>query len=85
MDFRRKYFPDSSIDKFKYRLVTKGYTQKNIDYFDTYALVTTISFIRVLFSLTSIHKLFVRQMDVKTAFLNGDSEEEIYMDQFQVV
>ena len=44
-----------------------------------FALVIRISSIRILISLTSIHKLFIHQMDVKTTFLNGDLEEEIYM------
>ena len=76
--------PDRFIDKYKARLVAKGYNQKkNIDYFDTFALVTRISSIRVLIALASIHKLFVHQMDVKTAFLNKELEEEIYMDQLE--
>ena len=61
-------------------MVTKGFIQRqNIDYLDTFAPVTRISSIGVLFALTSIYKLFVHQMDVKTAFLNGKLEEEIYM------
>lgn len=40
--------------------------------------VTRISSIRILIALASIHKLFVHQIDVKTAFLSGDLEEEIY-------
>ena len=44
-----------------------------------FAHVTRIPSIRILIALTSIHKLFIHQMDVKTKFLNGDLEEEIYM------
>ena len=73
-----------SIEKYKGRLVAKGLTQKqNLDYFDTFTLVTMISSIRILISLASIHKLFIHQMDVKAAFLNGDLEEEIYMLQLE--
>ena len=74
--------PDGSIEKYKARLVAKGFSQKpNIDYFDTFAPVTRISSIRVLLALASIHRLVIHQMDVKTAFLNGELEEEIYMTQ----
>ena len=73
---------NGSIDKFKARLVAKGYKQGHgVDYFDTYAPVARISSIRCLIALASIHKLVIHQMDVKTAFLNGDLEEEIYMEQ----
>ena len=72
--------PDGSIEKYKARLVAKGFPQKqNVDYFDTFAPVTRISYIRIFIALASIHKLFIHQMDVKTTFLNGDLEEEIYM------
>ena len=61
-------------------MVAKGFSQKqNIDYFDTFSHVTRISSIRILIALASIHKLFIHQMDVKTTFLNGDLDEEIYM------
>lgn len=52
-----------------------------MDYFDTYAPVAMITSIRVLFSLASIYDLYVHQMDVKTTFLNGDLDEEVYMEQ----
>ena len=46
-----------------------------------YTPVARISFIRVLLVLASIYGLFVQQMDVKTVFLNGELDEEIYMEQ----
>jgi hypothetical protein len=62
--------------------VAKGYKQKqNVDYFNTYSPVTRIASIRILFAIAYIYKLVVHQMDVKTAFLNGDLEEKIYMEQ----
>uniref|UniRef100_A0A2N9F059 CCHC-type domain-containing protein n=1 Tax=Fagus sylvatica TaxID=28930 RepID=A0A2N9F059_FAGSY len=80
--FRRKYRTDGTIQTFKARLVAKGFRQREgIDYFDTYAPVARITSIRVLIALASIYKLVVHQMDVKTAFLNGDLDEEVYMDQ----
>ena len=74
--------PDGTIDKYKARLVVKGYRQKEgLDYFDTYSLVTRITSIRMLIALAAVHDLKIHQMDVKTAFLNGELEEEIYMEQ----
>ena len=79
--FKRKLKLDGTIDKFKAHLIDKGYKQKhNVDYFDTYSPVTRIASIRILLSIASIYKLVVHQMDVKTTFLNGDLEEEIYME-----
>ncbi|GJY53898.1 zinc finger, CCHC-type containing protein [Tanacetum coccineum] len=75
--FKRKMKIDGTIEKFKVRLVIQGFRQKSgIDYFDTYALVARISTIRLLISMESIHNLIIHQMDVKTAFLNGELDEE---------
>ncbi|KAE8686443.1 hypothetical protein F3Y22_tig00111061pilonHSYRG00022 [Hibiscus syriacus] len=80
--FRKKMRPDGLIQRYKARLDVKGFTQRfGLDYFDTHSPVTKISTIRALFALASIHKLQVHQMDVKTIFLNGDLDEEIYMEQ----
>ncbi|GKE04245.1 zinc finger, CCHC-type containing protein, partial [Tanacetum coccineum] len=79
--FKRKMKVDGTIDKFKARLVIQGFRQKEgIDYFDTYAPVARITTIRLLLALVAIHNLVIHQMDVKTAFLNGDLEE-VYMNQ----
>nr|GEX55756.1 hypothetical protein [Tanacetum cinerariifolium] len=73
---------DGSIDKYKSRLVIQDFRQKDgINFFDTYALVARISTIRLLLVLAAIHDLVIHQMDVKTAFLNGDLDEEFYMKQ----
>ncbi|PKI59003.1 hypothetical protein CRG98_020571 [Punica granatum] len=73
---------DGSIDKYKARLVIKGYKQKEgLDYFDTYSPVTRINSIRMILAIAALRNLEVHQMDVKTAFLNGDLDEEIYMEQ----
>ncbi|KAA0059671.1 Retrovirus-related Pol polyprotein from transposon TNT 1-94 [Cucumis melo var. makuwa] len=79
---KKKLKPDRSVDKYKARLVAKGFRQReNIDFFDTFSPVTRITFIRVLISIAALNNLLIHQMDVKTAFLNGDLEEEIYMKQ----
>ena len=80
--FKKKLKADGSIDKYKARLVIKGFRQKqDLDYFDTYSQVTRITSIRMLIAIASILNLEIHQMDVKTAFLNGELEEEIYMQQ----
>ena len=80
--FKRKLKADGSIDKYKARLVVKGYKQKEgVDYFDPYSLVTKITPIQMLIAITALHNIKIHQMDVKTTFLNGELNEEIYMEQ----
>jgi hypothetical protein len=78
--FKKKLRLDDTIDKYKVRLVVKGYTQKEgNDFFDTYSPIARLTTIRVLLSLAASHGILIHQMDVKTIFLNGELEEEIYM------
>ncbi|KAF3633924.1 putative glucan endo-1,3-beta-glucosidase A-like [Capsicum annuum] len=72
---------DDTIGNFKARLVVKGFKQKeSLDYFDTYSPVTRITSIQMLIALAAVYDLQIHQMDVKTAFLNRELEEEIYME-----
>ena len=60
---------DGSIDKFKTRLVAKGFKQKaDLDFFDTFFPVTRITSTRLLIAIVAIFDLKIHQMDVKTAF-----------------
>jgi hypothetical protein len=79
--FKKKLRPDGTIEKYKASLVAKGYNQKGEEFFDTYSLVVWLTTIRVLLSLATSYGLLVHQMDIKTTFLNGELEDEIYMDQ----
>ena len=73
---------DGAIEKYKARLVVKGSKQREgLDYFDTYSPVTRITSIRMLIAIAAVYKLEIHQMDVKTAFLNGNLEEEIHLEQ----
>ncbi|WVZ52997.1 hypothetical protein U9M48_003991 [Paspalum notatum var. saurae] len=72
----------SETTRYKARLVAKGFSQiLGIDYNDVFSPVVKHSSIRALFGIVAMHNLELEQLDVKTAFLHGDLEEEIYMDQ----
>jgi hypothetical protein len=79
--FKKKLRPDGTIEKYETRLVGKGYNKRGEDFFDTYSPVVRLTTIRVLLSLATSYDLLVHNMDVKITFLNGELEEEIYMDQ----
>ena len=80
--YRTKYASDGSVERLKERLFAKGFSQvEGIDYNETFDPVAKVNFICLVFSLAALHNWEVHQMDVKSAFLHGDLEEEIYMEQ----
>uniref|UniRef100_H3H842 Integrase catalytic domain-containing protein n=1 Tax=Phytophthora ramorum TaxID=164328 RepID=H3H842_PHYRM len=80
--FRVKENQAGEIERFKARLVAKGFSQKyGIDYDETFAPVAKFTSIRIVLGLAAKYGLKLHQMDVKTAFLNGVLDEDIYMAQ----
>nr|GEX09709.1 retrotransposon protein, putative, Ty1-copia subclass [Tanacetum cinerariifolium] len=80
--YREAMKADGTIDKYKARLVIKGFRKREgLDYFDSYLPVMRITSVRMILAIAALRNLEVHQMDVKTVFLNGDLEEKIYMNQ----
>ncbi len=80
--YKVKVNTDGTVDKFKARLVAKGYEQKaGVDYTETFSPVARYDTIRAVFSVIASENLHVSQFDVKTAFLYGELQEEIFMRQ----
>eukprot|EP00253_Pinus_taeda_P020802 PITA_20802 len=80
--FKNKLNENGEVIRNKARLVCKGYAQQEgIDVEETFAPVARLEAIRMFLSLSSFQKFKVFQMDVKSAFLNGDLEEEVYIEQ----
>ena len=80
--FKLKTDEDGGVERFKARLVAQGYTQRyGTDYDETFCPVVRLESIRVLMALSVQHGLHLHQIDVTTAFLNGDLEEEVFMRQ----
>ena len=80
--FKKKTNAEGKVEKYKARLVAKGYSQvPGIDFGDIFSPVAKVTSIRLLLSVAATFDFEVEQMDVKTTFLHGDLEEEIYMKQ----
>jgi hypothetical protein len=82
--YKIKHTADGSIEKHKARFVVRGFSQKEgIDYEETFAPVARYTSIRTIIALAAQTKWKLHQMDVKTTFLNGVIEEEVYIEQPQ--
>eukprot|EP00249_Psilotum_nudum_P025147 c29390_g1_i1 orf=407-4477(+) len=80
--YKVKYKSDGSLERYKARLVAKGYAQaEGIDYDETFAPTARLSTVRCILALASHHGWPIYQMDVKSAFLNGELEEVVYIEQ----
>lgn len=80
--YKIKHVVDGSIEKYKARFMARGFSQKEgEDYEDTFAPIVRYASIRFVIALASIATSKMHQMDVKTAFLNGVIEGEVYIEQ----
>ncbi|GJV98312.1 retrotransposon protein, putative, ty1-copia subclass [Tanacetum coccineum] len=80
--YKKKTDMDGKVHTYKARLVAKGCTQTyGIDYEETFSPVADIRAIRILIAIAAYYDYEIWQMDVKTAFLNGRLDEDIYMEQ----
>jgi hypothetical protein len=70
------------VKRFKAQLVVKDFTQREeINYNETFSLVSCKDSFRIIMALVANYDLELHQIDVKTAFLNGDLDENVYMAQ----
>jgi hypothetical protein len=82
--FKIKHVVDGSIYKYKARFVARGFSRKEgFDYEETFAPIAIYTSIRTIIALVAKMKWKLHQMDIRTNFLNGVIEEEVYMEKPQ--
>ena len=82
--YKTKYAAYGNIEKHKARFVARGFSQiEGVDYDETFALVARYTSIWSIIAIATTMGWRIHQMDVKTTFLNGFIEEEVYIEQPQ--
>ena len=80
--FKKMIRADGQVETYKTRLVAKDFRQKyGIDYDEIFSLIAMLKSIQIMLAIVVYHDYEIWQMDVKTSFLNGFLEEEVYMSQ----
>jgi hypothetical protein len=80
--YRTKYDSKENVERFKARLVTKGFTQREeINDNETFSLVSSKDSFRIIMNLVAHFDLELHQMNVKTVFLNDELKGDVYMNQ----
>ena len=80
--FKKKIDVDGNIHIYKAQLVAKGFKQiQGVDYDETFSPVAMLKSIRIILTIAISYNYEIWQMDVKTAFLNGNLSEDVYMTQ----
>ncbi|KAL6338348.1 hypothetical protein AAG906_018718 [Vitis piasezkii] len=80
--YKLKHNPDGIIDRYKAKLIAKGFTQTHgLEYFETSSPVVKASTIQIVLTITFSFSWSVRQLDIQNVFLNGDLQEQVFMSQ----